>query len=215
MLYWLQSWTKVRIRDMKIKAAILFLFFTISFGISNTQAETQRSVDVRNFDVAGVKTGMDYDQAIQAAANHFRVGTDQFEPDPFPHENIITKTVTPKYFTYKRDGISLSVYFETRIPVDKEHPLAVSMIKYEIPWSPENKARMREAALAKYGQPSNGTISVTMDWCESPNKNVGMACSDRKAVLQAGQVDVTLQDYAYTEARIKYIQSLQAVKPNF
>lgn len=200
---------------MKAQTAIIFVSSVMAFGLSGAQAEIQRSVDARSFDIAGVKTGMDYDQALQAAANHFHVRTDQFKPDPFPHESPITKTKIPNYFTYKKDGVSFSVHFEARVPVDKEHQLAVSMVKYEIPWSPENKARMREAALAKYGQPSNGTISVTMDWCESPNKNLGMACSDRKAVLKVGQVDMTLGDFIYTEARIKYVQSLQAVKPNF
>jgi hypothetical protein len=123
---------------------------------------------------------MDYDQAIAAAANHFGVPVNQMKADPYPSTNVVTKTQLPKYFSYEKDGVEITVYFEGRVPVDKSHPLVVRMVTYEVPWSQQNAAEMARAALAKYGVQSNAPNTLPMEWCEKPNSNPGMGCGGIK-----------------------------------
>lgn len=196
--------------------AVAYVVATVTLGgMCSAQAAALRSVDARSLDIAGVKTGMTYDQALHAAADHFHVGIDQIKPDPFPAENLVTHTHLPLYFKYQKDGAELTVYFEPRVPVDNDNPLVVSLIKYEIPWTSNNKAQMHDAALAKYGQPSNGVNGLSMEWCASPNSNPGLACSFSSAVLKVSEVSMSLNDSAYTNARIKFVNDSKAVKPNF
>ena len=112
---------------------------------ASVQAAQPRSVDARTLDIAGVRTGMSYDEALAAAASHFKVAPGQFKPDPLPSENPVTHTKLPDYFTYEQGGMRFAVYFEGRVPVDKRRPLAVSMVRYELPWSQQNSQAMAEA----------------------------------------------------------------------
>ena len=158
---------------------------------------------------------MDYDQAVTAVANHFRIARSQIKPDAFPGENLVTHTKLPSYFTYEKDGVKLTVYFEGRVPVDKAHPLVVGQIHYEMPWSQQNKAEMAKAALAKYGVQSNAPNDLPMHWCEKPSPNPGMGCDTDQAKLQLSQVKMTLVDPAWQNARIKLVNDSNARKPSF
>ncbi len=92
------------------------------------QADTLRAVDVTTFDVAGVKTGMDYDQAVKAMTDHFHVPASALNVDKFPMMNAVSGNKQPQYVGYEKDGVELSVHFEGRVPVDQSQPLAVSLI---------------------------------------------------------------------------------------
>ncbi|MCH1997922.1 hypothetical protein L7Q78_34525, partial [Achromobacter xylosoxidans] len=73
---------------MKFKAALLISAITAVVA-APANAEPPRSVDARSFDIAGVKTGMDYDEAVAAAAKNFGVGKHQIKAG-YPTLNPVT-----------------------------------------------------------------------------------------------------------------------------
>ncbi|EOL9008265.1 hypothetical protein ACRV4U_002402 [Cronobacter sakazakii] len=181
------------------------------------QADTPRAVDVTAFDVAGVKTGMDYDQAVKAMTDHFHVPASALNVDKFPMMNPVTGNKQPQYVGYEKDGVELSVHFEGRVPVDPAHPLVVSMITYKLPWSTDNKTAMEKAALEKYGPQSNGTYTTPMVWCKNPGKMASDASSsDRnQATLELSNTSLELSDPSWSQARITFMESKQTRTPGF
>lgn len=129
---------------------------------------------------------------------------------------MITGINRPNYFIYNKNGVSFAVYFAARIPPNKERPLAVEQIHYEMPWSQENTTEMRKAALAKYGEQSNAPNTLTMQWCASPNANSGLGCGyDNRTVLELSQTKLTLHDSTLRDEQQKFIDGLKAGKPSF
>jgi hypothetical protein len=204
---------------MKVKhMAAVAAFVAVLSPLESQAAPPQfRFVDARAMDVAGVKLGMDYNQALAAAAAHFGVTPDKIKPEQYPHKDDITGQKLPRYFNYEKDGVSLEVSFEVRLPADKAHPLAVAGVRYAIPWTNENQNSVRRAALEKYGSPTGNFGGVTQ-WCdtlENP-RNPGMGCSMAHAKLWLGPLaGITLEDPSYHEAILKYINEQKSRKPNF
>lgn len=60
------------------------------------------------------------------------------------------------------------VHFEPRVPVDKQRPLAVSQVRYEMPWTPANKDAMAQAVVQKYGKQSNFPNQLNLGGARSP-----------------------------------------------
>lgn len=181
----------------------------------SVQAEP-RSVDARQLDIAGVKTGMDFEQALAVVADHFHVSRNQIKVDAYPGRNIVTQTKLPGFFTYEKDGAKLTVLFEGRVPPDKARPLVVWAIEYEAPWSQENSDNMAKAAIAKYGPASNAPNTLPMEWCALPNANPGLGCNDEtQSMLKLSQVSLSLSDPAWLNARTKFVEDARKVKPAF
>lgn len=200
---------------MTIKNALL-LSALCAVCVSPVQAGTQRSVDARDFDVAGVKTGMDYNEALAAAARHLQVPVNQLKQGR-PELNRVTQTKLPDVFTYENNGVRLMVHFEGRVPVDKARPLAVSQVSYEIPWTVDNKDAMAKAVVQKYGTQSNYPNDLALEWCAEPSSNPGMGCSINmtQAVLSYTGVSIKLYDPAWTNARMAFVDRSKATKPSF
>jgi len=200
---------------LKLKAALLISALSaVVFAPAN--AASQRSVDPRTFDVAGVKTGMDFDEALAAAAKNFQVGKEDIRIG-YATNNPVTNTKMPMNFSYEKDGVDFIVHFEPRVPVDKQRPLVVSQIRYELPWTPANKEAMGKAVLEKYGRQSNYPNALSLEWCQKPSTNPGMGCSTdmTQAVLKYTGVSIQMYDPAWTNARIKYVEQSQSRKPSF
>ncbi|MGJ7523694.1 hypothetical protein ACSFA0_24680 [Variovorax sp. LT1P1] len=158
------------------KAAVLAILTGASFLSAAQPRQAFRSVDAQTLDVAGVKTGMDFEEAMAAAMKHFQVPRNQMKPETSPGEGLVTHARLPRYFTYEKRGVKLIVHFEDRVPVDKARPMAASLVIYELPWSQENAKAMAEAALTKYGPNSNAPYDLPMEWCAQPNKAQMGAC---------------------------------------
>lgn len=204
---------------MQIKITLSVLSLCIFSIVSLAQAEP-RSVDARDFDIAGVKTGMDWNEALAAAAKHFQASPSDFKPENYPNKDsyvaLITGVNHPRYFSYKKDGVEFIVHFVARVPVDKARPLAVYQIKYEIPYSQANSAEMKKAALAKYGEQSNAPNDLPMEWCAKPSPNTGIGCGiDNDAVLELSQVGMELIDMSWHHEQQKFIDGMKTTKPNF
>lgn len=200
---------------MKLKAALLVSALA-AVVVAPAHAASPRSVDARTFDVAGVKTGMDFDEALAATAKNFNVGKKDIRIG-YASNNPVTNTKMPMNFSYDKDGVSFIVHFEPRVPVDKQRPLVVSQIRYELPWTPANKAAMGKAALEKYGRQSNYPNDLSMEWCAKPSTNPGMGCSTdmTQAVLKYSGVSIQMHDPAWMNARIEYVERSQSRKPSF
>lgn len=200
---------------MKLKAALLVSALA-AVAVAPAHAASPRSVDARTFDVAGVKTGMDFDEALAATAKNFNVGKKDIRIG-YAMNNPVTNTKMPMNFSYDKDGVSFIVHFEPRVPVDKQRPLVVSQIRYELPWTPANKEAMGKAVVEKYGRQSNYPNDLSLEWCAKPSTNPGMGCSTdmTQAVLKYSGVSIQMHDPAWMNARIEYMERSQTRKPSF
>lgn len=184
--------------------------------VANFCAASPRAVDAEQFDIAGVKLGMAQEAAVAAVAGRLGIDKQSIEFDKFPQQNRITNSKEPKYFTAKISDVSVTVHFEPNVPYNSKNKMAVSMIIYEQPWTPDNVASMKQSAIEKYGQPSNGTIGVSYQWCLQPHNNTGFGCSEfRGPKLVLSGTKLQLEDFRYRQAVIEHIKKSASSKPTF
>jgi len=223
-----------------MKSRIILSAFLVSVLLPSAYAQ-QRLVDPREFDIAGVKIGMDFDEARAAAAKYLKISPSEIRVhSPKPGETqyggfmrgveAITGAKHPSSFFYEKDKVWLGVYFEPRLPADKTRPLAVFEVAYAIPHSKENEAAMKKAALAKYGEPTIDRISH-VSWCATPNKVAKMCMYINYPVLElrpgtsidpasfGAKTGIMLHDPTWAKAREQFLQDLKDSKakatPNF
>lgn len=195
----------------------LRVFIGISVILSaNLCAAAPSAVDAEQFDIAGVKLGMTPEAAVSALSGKVGIDKQSIEFDKFPQKNTVTNSKEPKYFTAKISGAAVTVHFEPNIPFNPKNKMAVSMIIYEQPWTPDNVAAMKQAATEKYGQPSNGTIGVSYQWCLQPHSNPGFGCSEfRGPKLELSGTKLQLEDFRYRQAVIDHMNKSASSKPAF
>ncbi|MGK9175067.1 hypothetical protein KXR87_17930 [Yokenella regensburgei] len=175
-----------------------------------------RSVDVKSFDVAGVKTGMSVEEARAAMQKNFGVSADKIrasESMKNQYATIITGSPQIQHLVYENNGTRMQVNFQPRIPYNKANPMAAYLITYEIPWTKENEKAMKEAAIAKYGPISSGGMNPV--WCEKPLPTSGMGCETNTAQLTVGSTSLRLFDPAWQNAATEYMAQQKATKPQF
>lgn len=183
-----------------------------------TAGERTRPADLSHADIAGVRIGMTKDEAVAAATSVLKVPKSTVSFEPSPAVNPVTNTAEPKYFSLEKGLVKLTVHMAPQIPRDAKNPMRVEMISYAMPWTPDNVKAMKEAAIEKYGPPSNGLIPAVSDWCDVPDKNPGMACefdarNHRKLSLSG--TDLTLEEMSYHQAYQKFMNSQNSAKPSF
>lgn len=177
-------------------------------------AQPVHAVDVKSFDVGGVKTGMSVEEARTAMQKNFGVSADKISASKSETYQVATKVTGSQqvmYLVYENKGTRMQVTFEPRIPYDKNNPMAAALITYEIPWTSDNATSMKEAALAKYGQVS--TSDMNPIWCEKPIPGSGMGCELNSASLKVASTTLTLIDPAWQNARMKFMDQQNATKP--
>lgn len=195
------------------KVFVVLLLLLIAPG-----AWAQRAVDAAQFSVSGVKLGMEWEQAQRAASSFMQVPASAVKP--FTLNNQITGRRQPMGFEISAPNGSLRVRFAAE--PDLNGAIRVSAVEYEIPWSQENAERLRQAALEKYGSPSNALESVNLQWCAHPNENLGIGCADmghqgqaEQAVLEAVGNKLTLQDRGAHIRMQRYLDSKRSTTPRF
>ncbi|RYY12576.1 MAG: hypothetical protein EON55_12010, partial [Alphaproteobacteria bacterium] len=119
---------------MRSKLSLGALAFVLLLPAFPALAASPLSVNLRTLDVAGVRTGIDFDQVAKALTEHFQAAPADLKPDPFPGENIVAHTKLPSTLTYEKDGTRVTVHFEGRVPVDLAMPLVVWLVTYQLPW---------------------------------------------------------------------------------
>lgn len=179
-------------------------------------AQPVHAVDVKSFDVGGVKTGMSVEEARAAMQKNFAVSADKIRASKsadYQAPTLITGTEQVMYLVYENKGTRMQVTFEPRVPYDKSNPMAAALITYEVPWTSDNQNAMKEAALAKYGQVSTGGVYPI--WCDKPLPSSGMGCEPDSASLEVASTSLKLIDPAWQNARMKFVDQKNATKPQF
>lgn len=190
--------------------------FVSTFLLSSACFAAPRAVDAEQFDIAGAKLGMSPQAAASIVAAKLGIDRKSIEFDKYPQQNIVTNSKEPKYFTAKTSGASITVHFEPSVPYNPKNKMVVSVIIYEQPWTPENVSAMKQVAIEKYGQPSNGTIGVSYHWCLQPHSNPGFGCSEFQGPkLELSGTKLQLEDFRYRQAVIDYMNKNASSKPAF
>jgi hypothetical protein len=98
-----------------------------------------RAVDVKSFDVGGVKMGMSI-EAQAAMQKNFGIKPAQIRASKSMESqtpSIVTGSQQIIHLVYEENGTRMQVSFEPRVPYNKSNPMAVSHVTYEIPWTKE------------------------------------------------------------------------------
>ncbi len=193
-----------------------FLVFLSALIVFDFAIAAPRSVDAEKFDVAGVKLGMTPEEAASALVKTLGVSRKRIEFKNEIQANPVTKKKEIEILILDADKASLKVYFEPNVPFNARRKLSASLIIYEQEWTRDNVESMKQAALQKYGEPSNGTIPVVWEWCAEPSDNLGLGCSGfRGAVMEFNRTRLRLEDPKYKEAVNKFRDKMNSSKPIF
>lgn len=215
---WVQRFERLEWEDaLKAKAVLIASAVSIWSGTSVQAASPPRSVDTRTLDVAGVKTGMDLEQARAAAANHFHIPPSQIKPtftaleDPVSHKTIRV----PRSFEITKDGATLSVDFVLRTPIEQQRPFVVERVRYAIAFTKANIAEMSKAAVAKYGEPTYAS-GMHLEWCDNSTPKTVFNCNFNSIpALYLSGADLVLTDPVWSKAYYKLIVDSKSKKPSF
>lgn len=218
---------------MKPKNLLIACFLTWFFV---TTAHAQwRPVNADNFDVAGIKLGMSYEQAIKAAQTHFNLSNSDIKNQtrdeaaemglPSQLDNLIRRDM-PMIIHIKNGEEFISMRFVRRAPPNEKDPAVLIKVSYSIPYTPQNLSAMKAAAIRKYGTPSAEAVIRGMNnvaWCPQPfrgNSRYVFACESSthaSLVLNVGSgIHLELSDQGrYSQVTKKYEDSLKTTKPRF
>ena len=151
-------------------------------------------VDASRFDILGVRLGMPQNEALTTLLSALGLDSTavQWKRNVFTGKNDYTEcTVEHGSGTYELS------FFEAGAKGNRA-AMIVKYVRYTIPDSPENRAALRKAAIAKYGPPSYAAYPKnSAEWCLKPDKYLS-AChaydGPRLRCEQAGVPSLTLSD---------------------
>ena len=202
---------------MKIRLQYPLYLVALSSALMSVSANAippVHAVDVKSFDIGGVKTGMSIEEAQAAMQKNFGIKPAQIRASKSMESqtpSIVTGSQQIMHLVYEENGTRMQVSFDPRVPYNKSNPMAVSHVIYEIPWTKENEVNMVEAALKKYGPVSTGGVFPV--WCEKPMPTSGMGCESGTASLTMGNTKINLIDPAWQNAVINYMNQQKKTKP--
>jgi len=76
-----------------------------------------------------------------------KLSDDEVEHDRYPRINKITNTKEPSYFVVKIGNMEVSVGLTPAVPPNRENPMLVSHVIFQMPRTPENKLSMQSSLL--------------------------------------------------------------------
>jgi len=194
----------------------VYTVLLLALTIGTSYAKAPRAVDATELDIAGVRLGMSQAEAIQAISSALGINQDEVVLDKFLRENPISGKKDPAYFNVVHGFGKFVILLEPNALTPSVSPTVVNLIKYEMPWTPENVQSMKEAAIKKYGQPSNGIIGVDYEWCIEPSDNPGIGCGFFNGpVLKYFGTSLELSDPKYRQAVIDFRNKQNSAKPSF
>lgn len=170
-----------------------------------------RSVDVSHFDVAGVRLGIGYEQAIVALGEHFELNpgeSKRLRASTLYSRNRITNSELPTRITLKKNNVTLAISFHVRVPPNSTDAVAVTAVSYSLPSTTDNALLLKEAALQKYGAPSDDRRKANLMWCAHYNQI--SQCEPRKPKLALVGSTLTLTDYSIEDAASRMIEQDQS-----
>lgn len=193
--------------------------FTLAAAVALTpcaQAEPPgwRQVDVLQLDVAGVKLGMGYEQALSALADHFKLSTAeraQLKASTSIAYGEVTKKDQPTSVRFTKDGNTVVVSFVERVPSDQNEKVRVSRVNLSIPGTKGNADSMKQSAREKYGEPSDPRRRSHLVWCAHYNQI--SQCDPARPKLSLIMTSLSLSDPEAEKAVLAYLQNSKATKP--
>jgi len=212
---------------MKSIHYLLFLvlpFFYISVSFAESTPRNKDFYDVSEFDIVGVKLGMNLTEAKAAIVTNFEVTESDITPDKFPTKNLVLKKEIPLIYKAKKDQAEIVVHFSPAIPLDSENPLRVSMVIYKLPQSTDNYVAIKELAIEKYGNPTNGYDPsqdyLDLKWCNAEEKDKRVGCQNHiGAIMETSNsfdAQIKMHDLMkYDKAIMKYLEDQKKQKPSF
>ncbi|MDR1936576.1 MAG: hypothetical protein LBS49_13550 [Candidatus Accumulibacter sp.] len=176
-------------------------------------------VDVSDFDIAGLKTGMDLEEARQIAAKRLNVPLAEMKKGYEIFEHPVTHAKLSSVFTYRTNNLRIEVGFVIRVPFDNKRPLALDNVIYEVTGTDQNKAAMKKAALDKYGTPTKEEGN-NLDWCvlepDKSTKDRSMwMCDNDFPMIKLWSERLFLHDYRWKKALRQFEEDRKTTKPNF
>ncbi|WP_395376427.1 hypothetical protein [Marinicella sp. W31] len=198
---------------------LIMLLLTTSF-VCSAQAQKQQ-YDATNFDIAGVKLGMNKDEAVTALTTFLKVEESALRfPSYLLKDQILNRKIA-KNFTYEADGVRVQVSMVAAIPIDEANPLRVNLITYETKRTDENMHSLRDKAFEKYGLPTNGVrendhVSRKYSWCNFDTSIQNNSCFNAiGAKLELRAPTIQLSDPTYLKKIQKYMQNKNKAKVSF
>jgi len=200
---------------MRITTARFALVAAAALALSaHAEPPGWRAVDALQLDVAGVKLGMGYDQALSALGDHFKLSTaerEQLKASTSIAYGEITKKDQPTSVRFTKDGNTVVVSFVERVPSDQTEKVRVSKVSLSIPSSKGNADSMRQSARDKYGEPSDPRRKSLLVWCAHYNQIA--QCDPAKPKLSLAMTSLSLSDPTAEKAVNAYLQNSKATKP--
>ena len=175
----------------------------------------QSAVDIRDADVAGLRLGMSYQEAVGVFARRYGQTWEQVDAGVTKSENKLLGTNQAQWIAMTNGTETLSVNFATRIPLNADNPLVVDTITYQLPWSPKNEADMANAVISKYGRQSNAPNSDPMQWCSEPQLESTEICTVVGRHLLLSGTKLQLVDFTFSKAELELRNESRALKPTF
>lgn len=175
-----------------------------------------RVVDVYTFDIAGVKLGMSYEEAVSALARNFKVSESEVDDAKLSGTEKNADPEVVKWMSYSppAGGISIIIGFSTRVPPDPLRVLSTSSINYKVTATETNRKLMEKALIEKYGRPTIFAAPGPMEWCSKPTEGPLSHCF-REAQLTYYNMELSLFDLSITDAARKYHEEKNSVQPKF
>lgn len=189
-------------------------------AVSVIAAPHLNSADVTQFDIAGVKLGMTYEQAVEALHAKWDVKSEQFinvdkEKNPLSGKEAI------KNFSVEGKGYVLLVKLSPGLQQPDVDTYRVWFIEYNVKVKNDvNNDVMKKAAIQKYGEKFNFNAKRSFDlfWCKSPVKKWDgpILCNiNEEPVLRLSGSVLQLSNDSMRRKLIRYIDEKNAIKPNF
>lgn len=200
---------------MKKHLLVIQLLLAIAAPMSvRAEPAWWRPVDALQLEVAGVKLGMGYDQALEALATHFQLSQKEradLKAATLTSYGPITKKNQPVSVGFTKDGNTVVLNFVERVPDGQGDSVAVFRVSLSIPNASGNAAAMKQAAIAKYGEPSDPRRKAVFHWCAHYNQIT--ACDPLKPKLSLVAGSLSLSDPTMERAAREYLNSHMATTP--
>ena len=202
---------------------LLLASLTLALITTNIVAgEANKAYDVGNFDVAGIKLGMTMNEAVTAFTKKYNINKSLIKFNKPLNPDPITNDREPTSFIYLFDangGNYVAVDTESKIPPDKNNSKIVIKIVYATPSTKDNQKIMLDAAIEKYGSPSELQYNGTKKWCLELDPNRTDRCLNQSYTkgpeLSLDDRNLTLRDFSYFKTRDNYLEKKKTIKPAF
>jgi len=198
-----------------ILASFVLIFYTTNL--------LSKEMNISDFDVAGIKLGMDPETVIQKLKSKYHL----------KDEDILILKNSAWGNTYKKDmnlsGVTVikqanrgqNPDFHVGFCISEEtHKSEVETVSYSIPGTEENKKKMYEMAIQKYGMPSISSVSG-YTWCDK-NQTVRLSrnyyvCKkeNRDLHLTLYGSSISLYSNVCSRNNIKIREKRKNTSPNF